>query len=153
MGEKALIKLSKDLQEFLFRALFCLIFVGLGAEHLFSDTLIQKLMPTWVPFPRLISFLCGAWLFFWGSLILLGWQLRAASIALGVFLIGVTLAVHVPGVVSVPAQVFPEDQWMWIILQRTNLVKNLCLLGVCFHLFNHELGRYSLTKYFKPSPN
>ena len=58
-----------------------------------------------------------------------------------------TLAVHVPGVVAQPVFATEEATWMWDILQRTNLVKNICLLGVCFHPLHHRLGKYSLARY------
>ncbi len=32
-----------DISEFLFRILFCIIFIGLGGEHLFKDDLIRLL--------------------------------------------------------------------------------------------------------------
>lgn len=142
-------KLNEDLAEFIFRALFCLIFLGLGAEHIFSDELIQKLMPTWVPWPRFASLVCGLWLMAGGGLILLGWKLRVAAQALGVFLILVTIGVHLPGVMSHAPFVTEESAWLWDILQRTNLVKNICLLGVCFHLMYHTPGKYSLEAWLK----
>jgi uncharacterized membrane protein YphA (DoxX/SURF4 family) len=138
-----------DIDDFIFRSLFCLIFVGLGAEHLFSDQLIQKLMPSWVTYPRAASIVCGVWLITFGSLILLGWHLKIAAIALGSFLIIVTAAVHLPGVISAPIEIPEQSLWMWDILQRTNLVKNICLLGVCFHLLNHQPGRLSVEKWLK----
>jgi len=138
---------NRDQADILFRGLFCLIFIGLGGEHIVDDRLIQKLMPGWVPAPRLISILCGVWLMFGGVLILLGWQLRIAAFGLATFLVLVTLVVHLPGIFSVPASIPAELSWTWDILQRTNLVKNLCLLGVCFHLQHHEVGKYSLS-YF-----
>ncbi|MBN8547875.1 MAG: DoxX family protein [Deltaproteobacteria bacterium] len=145
--------ISKDLSEFLFRLLFCTIFIGLGAEHLFSDTLLRELMPLWVPFPRGISILCGVWLVGWGSLIFLGWHLRWAATALAAFLVVVTLVVHAPGILSRPDGVAQNCAVFWDILQRSNLVKNICLLGVCFHLLHHEPGRYSLQSYLaKGSP-
>lgn len=141
-------RLTRDYSECIFRALFCIIFLGLGAEHIFSDQLIQKLMPAWVPMKRSVSVLCGVWLIVWGSFILVGFRLRLAAFCLGVFLVVVTCAVHIPGVLMEP--VLPSDyQWMWTILQRSNLVKNLCLLGVCFHLFYHEPGKYSLEYYLR----
>lgn len=133
-----------DLAELAFRGLFCLIFIGLGGEHVFDDTLIRLLMPDWVPYPRLVSVLVGLWLMFWGTLVLLGWHLRKAAIALGGFVVLVTLAVHGPALFSYPERVGPESRWMWDILQRSNFVKNLCLLGVCFHLLHHRPGRFSL---------
>ncbi len=137
------IHFGKDEAEFVFRSLFCLIFIGLGGEHLLADDLIQKLMPTWMPAKRTVSLICGAWLMFWGLFILIGYRLRTAAIALGTFVVIVTLLVHVPGVIMEP--VLPtEHAWMWIVLQRSNLVKNLCLLGVCFLLLHHKPGKYSL---------
>jgi uncharacterized membrane protein YphA (DoxX/SURF4 family) len=142
-------QISSDVADILFRALFCLIFVGLGGEHIFSDSLIQHLMPAWIPFKRTISFLCGLWLVTWGTLILLGWRLRWAAIGLGAFLIVVTVAVHIPGVLFHAPEIPDEYYWMWDILQRSNLVKNLCLLGVCFHLLHHRMGRFSLEAYLE----
>lgn len=141
--------LSRDWSDLLFRFLFCSIFVGLGGEHLFADTLLRELMPHWVPFPRSISILCGIWLMAWGSLILLGWHLRWAAQALALFLVIVTLAVHAPGILSRPPEVAASCGSLWDILQRSNLVKNICLLGVCFHLLHHEPGRYSLQAFLQ----
>ncbi|MCZ6781517.1 MAG: hypothetical protein O7C73_07740 [Nitrospirae bacterium] len=64
-----------------FRGLFCVIFLGLGGEHLFQDELIRLQMPAWVPWPRAVSILVGLWLVGWGGLILLGFRLRWAAIA------------------------------------------------------------------------
>jgi len=150
MGEKKqFIDIDQDTADFLFRALFCLIFVGLGLEHIVSDSLIQHLMPVWMPMKRLVSFLCGIWLVGFGSLILLGWHMRLAAVGLALFLIVVTALVHLPGVMIHPADVPEGSFWMWQILQRTNLVKNLCLLGVCFHLLYHRPGKYSLESWLK----
>ncbi len=145
-------KIDSDLADFLFRALFCLIFIGLGSEHIFSDSLIQHLMPDWMPYRRLVSLLCGIWLVGWGSLILLGWHVKWAAVGLGAFLIVVTVLVHVPAVMLAPDAIPEQYQWLWQILQRSNLVKNLCLLGVCFHLQHHRLGKYSLERYFADRP-
>ncbi len=142
-------KIDEDVADLLFRALFCLIFIGLGSEHLFSDDLIRTLMPAWVPFPSLVSKLCGVWLVGWGCLILIGWHVRMAALGLGAFLVIVTPLVHLPGIFIVPQTIAPEYHWMWQILQRSNLVKNLCLLGVCFHLLYHEPGKYSVEAYLK----
>ena len=143
-------QISSDLADLIFRIFFCLIFVGLGGEHIVSDALIQRLMPSWVMYPRAVSIACGFWLLGWGTLILLGWHIRWAAIALGAFLIIVTVLVHLPGVMNYPSNLPASSQWMWDILQRTNLVKNLCLLGVCFHLQHHKVGKYSLENWNKP---
>lgn len=142
-------KISEDLADFLFRALFCTIFVGLGGEHIFSDALIQHLMPEWIVAKRTVSLVCGFWLVGCGLLILVGWHIRKAAYGLGAFLIIVTLLVHLPGVM-LPAEQLPDEyQWMWQILQRSNFVKNICLLGVCFHLLHHRVGKYSLDAWLK----
>ena len=144
-----MIKLSDDSTDCIFRTLFCLIFLGLGAEHLFSDQLIQNLMPGWLPWKRTVSVFCGFWLIVWGSLILVGGLVRWAARAGGAFLIIGTFAVHLPGAFIYPATLPEESRWMWDILQRSNLVKNFCLLGVCFLLLNYEVGKYSFDGIIK----
>jgi len=138
-----------DAAELAFRSLFCVIFLGLGGEHLFQDELIRLLMPAWVPWPRAVSILVGLWLVAWGGLILLGFRLRWAAIALGAFVVGVTATVHGPALFAYPPELAADSRWMWDILQRSNFVKNLCLLGVCFHLLNHRTGCLSLDAYLR----
>ena len=140
-------KAHADVIDLVFRVLFCFIFLGLGGEHIVSDQLIQRLMPDWVPSKRLVSIGCGIWLVTWGSFLMVGWQLRRAAIALGLFVAVVTVFVHVPGVLESPSWITADCQWSWDVLQRSNLVKNLCLLGVCIHLLQHTAGRYSLQHY------
>ncbi|HET9933338.1 MAG TPA: hypothetical protein VFQ35_21685, partial [Polyangiaceae bacterium] len=44
----------------------------------------------------------------------------------------------------------PADAgWIWIVLQRSNLVKNVCLLGVCVHLTTHAPGRFSVDAWLE----
>jgi NAD(P)-dependent dehydrogenase (short-subunit alcohol dehydrogenase family) len=92
---------------------------------------------------------CGLWLVFWGSFILLGWHLKWSAIALGAFVVAVTALVHAPALISYPPTLPQSCLWMWDILQRSNFVKNLCLLGVCFHLLHHEPGKLSLAAYLQ----
>ena len=139
--------IDSNVRDCIFRALFALIFVGLGFEHIFSDELLQDLMPEWVPYPRVASFLCGVWLLGWGGLIMVGWRVRWAGVALGAFLIFATLTVHLPGVLVAPISVNASCERLWSILQRSNLAKNLCLLGVCVTLIDYKVGRYSLERY------
>ena len=127
-----------------FRVLFSSIFVGLGGEHLFKDDLLQVLMPAWVPFPRLVSMATGVFLLLGAACILLGYHIRRGAFWLAVFLVIVTVAVHLPGLFSHPASVPEEAAWLWDMFQRSNFVKNICLLGVCIHLMEHAPGRYSL---------
>jgi uncharacterized membrane protein YphA (DoxX/SURF4 family) len=55
--------------------------------------------------------------------------------------------VHVPGLFTHPASVSTDSAWLWQIYQRSNLVKNVCLFGVCVHLVTHRPGRYSIDAY------
>ena len=137
---------DRDTSELMFRVLFSSIFVGLGGEHIVDDTLILHLMPDWVPLQRVVSVGAGLVLLTGGTMVLLGWRLVQAAWILGTFLVLVTLAVHVPAVLGVQAapHMDLETAWMWPVLQRSNLVKNLCLLGVCILLGWHRPGRYSL---------
>lgn len=126
----------RDWGELAFRVLFSSIFLGLGGEHLVDDTLIMHLMPGWVPAPRLVSVAAGLVLLTGGTMVLVGYRLRWAAALLGAFLVLVTAAVHFPAVVgALPAPAVDNaGAWMWPVLQRSNLVKNLCLLGVCILL-------------------
>lgn len=141
--------ITPDISDILFRLFFSLIFLALGFEHVFSDNLIQHLMPTWLPYPRSISIACGFWLLFFGTWIAIGYKLRAAAIALAAFLLIATFAVHVPGALVEHPELPREYQWMWIILQRSNLAKNLCLFGVCLHLINYTPRKYSVQSLLK----
>jgi len=136
--------LSRDVNDLLFRVLVSTIFLGLGMEHIFSDELIQFLMPHWVPFARLASIGVGVLLLIGGSSIALGFHLRAGAFLLIGFLTVVTASVHLPGVLHRPEGIPEHWAWVWDIMQRTNLVKNTCLIGVCIHLTRHRVGRYSL---------
>lgn len=135
--------LNQDISDLIFRFFFALIFLALGFEHIFSDSLIQELFPYWIPSPRIVSILCGLWLITFGGLIAIGLWIRQAAIALGIFLLVVTFAVHVPGALVSHPELPDEYQWMWAILQRSNLAKNLCLLGVCVLFLNYKVGKYS----------
>lgn len=138
---------NQDASELLFRLLFSSIFVVLGAEHLFRDELIQQLMPDWLPMKRACSIASGLILLVGGASIALGVRVQEGAILLGVFLIVVTFVIHVPGMFRPSDFVAPEDMWLWDLYQRSNFIKNVCLLGVCFHLLTHEPGPYTLPGY------
>lgn len=113
---------------------------------MFRDELIQQLMPSWMPSPRLFSVAAGVLLLTGGASIALGFRMHIAAIALGVFLVGVTLLIHVPGMLAYPPDLPQNWQWLWDLYQRSNFIKNVCLLGVCFHFLYHEPGFYSLDR-------
>lgn len=129
-----------------FRVLFSTIFVGLGAEHVFHDDLLQVLVPSWVPWPRAASFALGLVLLAGGGSILLGWHVRRGAFVLALVVVFVTLTVHVPGLFAHPTTVADDALWLWDMFQRSNLVKNVCLLGVCIHLVEHAPGRFSFDR-------
>ncbi len=139
------------LSDLAFRVLFSSIFLGLGGEHIFSDKLLQLLMPDWVPYPRAVSIACGVFLLAGAATILLGFHIRRGAQALAVFLVAVTLAVHLPGLLERPPQVEESSYWIWDMFQRSNFVKNLCLLGVCIYLMEHRPGRFSLDYHRGPN--
>jgi putative oxidoreductase len=137
-------RVDADWRDLIFRGLFSTIFVGLGLEHLLDDRLIQELMPPWVRYPGLASMASGTVLLVGGLSILVGYRAQLGARLLGAFLVAVTFAVHVPGIFALPSGI-PEDwAWLWTVFQRSNLVKNVCLFGVCVHLTTHASGRFSL---------
>lgn len=144
-----MIKINYDLTDLLFRLLFSIIFLGLGAEHLFADQIIQTMMPDWFAFKRLLSIGAGVILLAGGGSIMLGFKTEWGATALGLFLIVVTVLIHAPALIGIPPTLPDDWHWLWEVYQRSNFVKNLCLLGVCFHLINHETGRYSLDELLK----
>ncbi len=139
--------MNKDIIDLLFRVLFSLIFIGLGGEHIVSNDLIQNLMPHWVPMPEYVSIVCGMVLMVGGILIVIGYQIRLAAMILGGFIVAVTLLVHAPALFHMPDFVHEDNEWLWNILQRSNFVKNLCLLGVCILLSQYKPGKWSVTYY------
>ena len=137
-------RVSHDSRDLIFRVLFSSIFLGLGSEHLLDDRLIQHFMPSWVGYPMLASRLSGIILLVGGLSILTGYRMQLGARLLGAFLFVVTLTVHLPGVFQVPPGIPADSAWLWTVFQRSNLVKNLCLLGVCVHLTTLTPGRFSI---------
>jgi uncharacterized membrane protein YphA (DoxX/SURF4 family) len=152
-------RISNDARDLIFRGLFSSIFLGLGSEHLLDDRLIQHFMPAWVGYPMLASRFSGFVLLIGGVSILTGYRIQLGARLLGAFLFIVTLTVHLPGVFQVPAGIPVDAAWLWAVFQRSNLVKNLCLFGVCVHLTTHAPGRFSIDAWRarrisgKPPPN
>lgn len=142
-------KLNYDLTDLIFRILFSLIFLGLGMEHLFSDALIQGMMPDWMVYKRAASICAGLILLLGGTSVLLGYKSTEGAVMLGLFLVVVTVLIHLPATLQAPTDLPSDWSWLWDVYQRSNLVKNLCLLGVCFHLINHEHGKYSVDAWLE----
>ncbi|MBF0237965.1 MAG: DoxX family protein [SAR324 cluster bacterium] len=141
------INLSYDVTDLLFRLLFSSIFIGLGMEHLFADARIQEMMPVWLFYKRPLSMLAGVILLSGGFSLVTGMYVRRGAMLLAIFLVVVTIVVHVPALFHVP-RTLPDDwRWLWDVYQRSNVVKNMCLLGGCFHLINHQVGRYTVATF------
>ena len=64
----------------------------------------------------------------------------------------VTISVHLPGLFAHPTMVTEDSVWLWNMFQRSNFVKNLCLLGVCIHRMEHAPGRFSLDYHRAATP-
>ncbi|MBC7544837.1 MAG: hypothetical protein H7338_19100 [Candidatus Sericytochromatia bacterium] len=136
--------LTKDRVDLLFRLLFSSIFLGMGGEHLFSNALIRQMMPVWLASVPLVTEAAGIVLLVGGLHVLLGYRIHRGAAMLGGFLLVVTLGLHGPALFSHPAGLPSDWHWLWDVYQRSNFVKNLCLLGVCLQLLHHVPGRYSL---------
>jgi uncharacterized membrane protein YphA (DoxX/SURF4 family) len=137
-------RVDTDTRDLIFRGLFSTIFLGLGSEHLLDDRLIRHFMPGWVQYPTLTSRLSGVILLIGGLSILTGYRMQLGARLLGAFLLVVTLTVHVPGCFQVPPGISSDYAWLWTVFQRSNLVKNVCLFGVCVHLTTQAPGRFSI---------
>ncbi len=137
-------RISYDVSDLIFRLLFSLIFIGLGFEHLLDDRIIQMMMPDWFVYRRALSVVAGMILLVGGFSVLLGYRVRGGAILLGIFLIVVTATIHLPALFAPPPDLPGQWRWLWDVYQRSNFAKNMCLLGGCFHLVNHRLGRFSV---------
>jgi len=137
-------RVDEGTRDLIFRGLFSTIFLGLGSEHLLDDRLIRHLMPGWIQYPTLASRGSGVILLLGGLSIAAGYRMHLGARLLGLFLLVVTVTVHVPGCFVVPAAIPADAAWIWTVLQRSNLVKNVCLFGVCVHLTTQRPGRYSV---------
>ena len=145
--------ISEDLADLIFRILFSSIFLGLGIEHLFHDELIQTLIPDWMEYKRAASITSGVVLITGGTLILVGAFIQYAAAMLGVFLITVTAVIHAPALFMAPPGLPADWRWLWDLYQRSNFVKNLCLLGVCFYLVHHQPGSFSIDAWLRARRN
>lgn len=144
-----MLPIHEDTSDLVFRVLFSTIFIGLGVEHLVSDTLLQTLMPDWLGPKRLASLASGGILLAGGLSIALGYKVDVGATVLAGFLVLVTAIVHAPGLVGAPPPRAEGCAWLWQVYQRSNFVKNICLFGVCIHLVTHRTGRHSLDAYLR----
>lgn len=142
-----MIKLPYDYTDILFRALFSMIFLALGMEHILDDHIIQSMMPDWLVYKRPFSIAAGFMLLLGGFSVLLGYKSKLGASLLGLFLLTVTITIHGPALVDTPEGLPDNFAWLWQVYQRSNFVKNLCLLGVCLQLTNHQVGRFSLEHF------
>ncbi len=137
-------RVDRDTRDLIFRALFSTIFLGLGSEHLLDHHLNRHFMPSWVGYPTIASRLSAVVLLLGGISILVGYRMQLGARLLGAFVLVVTVTVHLPGLFKIPPDIPPDATWLWTAFQRSNLVKNLCLFGVCVHLTTLAPGRFSI---------
>ena len=129
--------------------LFSSIFLGLGGEHLFQDELVQKLMPDWFVYKRLLSIMAGLVLVSGALALITGLMLKKAAIMLAAFLVTVTLLIHLPELSGAPEGLPKDWVWLWQVFQRSDFVKNVCLFGVCIHLMRYEPKLLTLENVLK----
>ena len=132
---------KRDFMDLAFRMMFSSIFMGLGMEHLFHDEIIMKIMPDWVGFRKVASICAGIVLVSGGISLITAYRIKQAAIMLAVFVVIVTITVHGPELFGHPKSLPEEWTWLWQVFQRSNFVKNVCLLGVCIHLLNYTPGK------------
>ena len=109
----------------------------------------MDVLPWWIPTPGITVILCGMLLLLGGTFIMLGVWLQIAAVILGFFLAFSITGIHIPGFIDIPVGVRIEADWLWFLLLKSNLMRDLSLLGACIYFFNHELGKFSLEVYLR----
>ena len=138
---------NHDVAELVFRLLFSSIFVVLGTEHLFNDGLHSAIDA------RVAT----------DEARLFGGKRRHSLGGRSEHCVGCTRAGRRDPSRTVPHRRHARDprSWdvsgarlhrprrtcgLWDLYQRSNFIKNVCLLGVCFHLLTHEPGSLTLPR-------
>ena len=106
-------------------------------------------MPDWFIYKRVLSILAGLVLVCGGLAVVTAFHLRYAAMMLAGFLVTVTTLIHLPELSGTPSGLTEDWVWLWQVFQRSNFVKNLCLLGVCIHLMTYQPGCFTLQKILR----
>jgi len=133
-----------QLADLVFRVCFSLIFILLGGEHLFRDTLIQGMMPEGLPWKRAWSIATGLAILCGGGCIMLGLFTRIGATALLVFLVPVTIFVHFHQIGAYPETLPSSMHWLWNVYHQGSVLKNLALIGAAIHFAFDGAGPLSL---------
>lgn len=149
--------MNKNLTDVIGRLFFGILFLFTGFDFLASGGSHLDLLPWWFPIPNITVAIYGIIFIFGGMLFLAGIWLQIASVILGFMLVFNIAGIHIPGFIEVPVSIRVESEWLWMLLLKNNLIKDLSLLGACISYFNHQLGSYSLEEYlrrngFEPTP-
>jgi uncharacterized membrane protein YphA (DoxX/SURF4 family) len=141
--------MSHDYTDVIARAFFGFLFFSLGLDLLLSGDFHMDVLPWWIPTPGITIIGCGMLLILGGTLIILGVWLQIAAVVLGFFLAFSITGIYLPGFMDIPVGIRVEAEWLWFLLLKSNLMRDLSLLGACIYLFNHELGKFSLEVYLR----
>lgn len=149
--------MNKNLTDIVGRLFFGLLFLFTGFDFLASGDYHLDLLPWWFPIPSFTIGIYGIIFMLGGLLFLAGIWLQIATVILGFMLAFNIAGIHIPGFIEVPVTIRAESEWLWMLLLKNNLIKDLSLLGACISYFNHQLGNYSLEEYlrkhgFEPTP-
>jgi|GEM_PF-3781366 len=141
--------MNKDLTDILARIFFGLLFIAFGSDLILTGEFRLDVLPWWLPNPSLVVALCGYLLMLGGAMFLAGIWIQVISAVLGFYLAFSIAGIHIPGFIEIPVGVRIECEWLWLLMQKANLLRDLSLLGACIYFFNHELGKYSLETYLR----
>ncbi len=141
--------MNRDLTDIIGRIFLGILFFFIGFDFLASGNYHLDILPWWFPMPSFTITIYGLIFLVGGLLFLFGIWIQIATTVLG-FLLAFTIAgIHIPGFIEIPVSIRVESEWLWILLLKNNLIRDLSLLGACISYFNHELGNYSLEKILR----
>lgn len=91
------------------RACFSFMLILFGSEHFLFTAFVSTLVPRWVPFPVVWTYLAGAALIGAGVAIILNLGLRWVGLALGGMLFLWVLFLHIPRAITDPSSNFGAE--------------------------------------------
>lgn len=109
------------------RTLFGLPFVGFGIVHFMAGSALAGAVPSWLPGGVFWVYLLGVALLAAGISIIAQWQIRLATLLLGVLMVIFVFTLHLPGIINAPDQQTAG-------MMQSNLLKDLAIAGAAFFL-------------------
>lgn len=116
------------------RILYGLPFIVFGILHFMAGSAMAGAVPTWLPGDVFWVYLLGIALVAAGISILAQWQIRLATLLLGVLLLIFVLTVHLPGAINAPDQ---QSSGMYM----SGILKDLSLAGAAFFLSSYYAAK------------